>query len=79
MKRGFEIVGEIISKRASEGLEKSLARAVYKQEKEETKAKSVLVDLKMPKLEEIFKTAVIATKRLTVLKIKKKRRSRHRK
>ena len=46
-------------------VEKSLAGAVYKHEKEETKAKSVLVDLKMPKLDQIFKTALIATKRLS--------------
>ena len=42
MARGFENVCEIISNWASEGLEKSLAGAVYKQEKEETKAKVFL-------------------------------------
>ena len=52
-----------------EGLENSLAGAVYKREKEETKAKSFLVDLKMLKLEQNFKTAANARKRLTVLKI----------
>ena len=60
MARGFENVCEIISNWASEGLEKSLAGAVYE---------SILVRLKMPKLEQMFKIAVIATKRLTVLKI----------
>ena len=57
MARGFENVCEIISNWASEDLEKSLAGVVYKHEKLETKAKSVLVDSKMPKLEQIFKTA----------------------
>ena len=52
MARGF---CKIISNLASEDLKKSLAGAVYKQEKEETKAKSVLVDLKMPKLEQSSK------------------------
>ena len=47
----------------------TVAGAVYKQEKEETKVKSVLIDLKMPKLEQIFKAAAIATKRLTIWKI----------
>ena len=42
MASGFENVCEINSSRASEGLEKSLAGALYKQEKEETKAKVFL-------------------------------------
>ena len=71
MARGFENVCEIISNWASEGLERGLAGAVNKQEKKrkETKAKTVLIDLKMPQLGQSFKKAVVATKRLTVLKI----------
>ena len=42
MARSFENVCEINSNWASEGLEKSLAEAVYKHEKEETKAKVFL-------------------------------------
>ena len=69
MARGFENVCEILLNLATEGHEKSLAGAVCKREKKETKAESVLVDLKKPKLEQNFKTAAIATKRLTVVKI----------
>ena len=70
MARGFENVCEIISNWASEGLEKSSAGAVYKQEKEETKAKvflSIWNCLKQNCLKQISKADVInmATKRHT--------------
>ena len=42
MAHSFENICEINSNWASEGLEQSLADAVYKQEKDETKAKVIL-------------------------------------
>ena len=60
MAHSFENVCDIISNWASEGLKKSLAGVVYKHEKR-NQGESVLVYLKMPKVGQIFKTAVVIT------------------
>ena len=56
MARGFENVCEIISDKTSESLQKSLAGAIYKEEKWRNGNKRVLDNLRRPKVQEIFTT-----------------------